>query len=231
MSKDTSAQGSSFRPVFGCLLAAVIYSAALFIIKGSLNVAQWVLYVFTLLSFLLLMLHLVSKGGKKHAAVDAAAGMVAKLYFGLQFMLGGILGMCFDNLSKTVALIGCTLLLMVYLAVAIVAGTTKQSHSVQEKNSREGLNKLRFWESDLLGMAEKQTDFELRKALKDLAEEVHYSDAVSLPGLKEIEMSIERSIALLRLEMSDGASDVHPAIQNISSLMKERNRLAAILKQ
>lgn len=226
MKNNTNARGG-----LGCLLAAAVYSAAVFFLKGSLNAAQWIFYIFTLAAFLLLAIRTFAKGSKKNAAMDAVSGMVAKFYFALQFVLGGVIGMCFDKLSASVALIGCAVLLAAYLIFAIGAGSARNGQSAQERNNREGVSKLRFWENDLLGMAEQHGNPEIKKLLMELAEEAHYSDPANLPGLADLEEGISRNIALLRMEMSNDLADIRPGIETLRRQLKERNRMADIMKK
>ena len=83
----------------------------------------------------------------------------------------------------------------------------------------------------LQGMMEEAANPELKKALKDLAEAIHYSDVVSLPGLADVDARIAQNVAILQDELTDENADPLARIETLRRLLKERDRTAAILKR
>ena len=90
---------------------------------------------------------------------------------------------------------------------------------------------MRLLESDILGMSEEQTDEDKKKALKVLAEEIHFSGVATFPALADVEGRIAQNVAILQDELTDETADVYARIDTIRRLLKERNRTAAILKR
>ena len=80
-------------------------------------------------------------------------------------------------------------------------------------------------------MMEETTNPDVKKALKDLTEAIHYSDVVSLPGLADVEGRIAQNIAILQDELTDESADPLARIETLRRLVKERDRTAAILKR
>ena len=78
---------------------------------------------------------------------------------------------------------------------------------------------------------EETTNPEVKKALKDLAEAIHFSDVVSLPGLADVEGRIAQNVAILQDELTDETADPLARIETLRRLLKERDRTAAILKR
>ena len=214
------------------LFMAAVYSAILFLIKTTFDISAWMLYGFTMVAFLLITIQSVAASRKSSSIVmDTALGIVTLIYFGLQFIFGGIICMCFSDLPMTVVLVCEIILLAAYLVIAFIMYGA-QSHSVaQDHNDQNAVRKMRLLESDILGMAEEQTDADKRKALKALAEEIHFSDVATYPALADVEGRIAQNVATLQEELTDEDADVYARIEAIRRLLKERNRTAAILKR
>ena len=211
---------------------AAVYSIILFLVKSRFDTASWVLYGATMIAFLLVGLQAVAatRGGSG-IAMDTALGVVTAICFGLQFVVGGVVCMCFHGLPTIPVIIGEAVLLAACLFVAFVMYGAQSGNAAQDHNDQKAVQKMRLLESDVQGMAEEAADPRVKKALKDLAEAIHYSDVASLPGLADVEGRIARNVAALQDELSDGRADPLPRIETLRRLLKERDRTAAILKR
>lgn len=213
-------------------LVAAVYNAILFLTKSTFDTAAWILYGFTMAAFLLMGIQTVSASGKSSSIVtDTALGQVTHVYFGLQFLFGGIICMCFSGLSTTAVMVSEIILLAAYLLIAFAVYAAQSHSAAQDHNDQAAVRKMRLLENDILRMAEEQTDAGKRKALEGLAEEIHYSDVVVSPALQDVEDSIAHNVAALQMELHDAKADVYERIEVIQRLLKERNRLAAITKR
>lgn len=211
---------------------AAIYSVILFWVKPSFDIAAWVLYGATMIAFLLMGIQAIaaSRGGPA-IALDAALGIVTAIYFGLQLIFGGIVCMCFADVPLTPVIVCEILLLAAYLLVVFLVYAAQSSSAAQTHNDRKAVQKLRLLESDVQGMMEDATRPEIRQALKDLAEAIHFSDAASLPGLADVEGRIAQNVAVLQEELTDEGANPLARIEKIRQLLRERDRTAAILKR
>lgn len=213
-------------------LIAAVYSIILFLLKTSFDLSAWVLYGATMVAFLLVGIQAIASARAGSGIVmDVSLGIVTAVYFGLQLVFGGIICMSFSDLPLTPVIVCEIILLAAFLVVAFLIYAAQSSNAAQEQNDRKAVQKIRLLESDIQGMMEEATDSNVKKALKGLAEEVHFSDIASLPGLDDVESRIAQNVAILQDELTDETADTLARIEKISRLLKERNRTAAILKR
>ena len=206
---------------------AVIYSLILFLLKPSFD-----MYAATMIAFLLVGAQAIASARSGAGIVtDAALGIVTSVYFGLQLILGGIICMFFSDIPLTPVLVLEVILLAAYLVIAFLMFAAQSGSNAQDQNDQKTVQKMRLLESDVQGMMEEAANPELKKALKDLAEAIHYSDVVSLPGLADVDARIAQNVAILQDELTDENADPLARIETLRRLLKERDRTAAILKR
>lgn len=211
---------------------AVVYSIVLFLLKPNLDLTAWVLYGSTMVAFLLVGLQTVAAAKSGSGIImDTTLGIVTAIYFGLQLIFGGIICMSFSNVPLMPVVVGEIILLAAYLIIAFRIYGAQSSNLAQDYNDQKTVQKMRLLESDVLGMMEETGNPEIKKALQDLAEAIHYSDVVSLPGLTDVEGRIAQNVATLQDELTDENADPLARIETIRRLLKERDRTAAILKR
>ena len=211
---------------------AAVYSVILFLVKPTFDITAWVLYGATMVAFLLVGIQMIASSRSGSAIViDTSLGIVTAIYFGLQLIFGGIVCMCFNDVPLTPVIVCEIILLAAYLVIAFLMYAAQSSNAAQDHNDRQAVQKMRLLESDIQGMMEESTNPDVKKALKDLAEAIHYSDVVSLPGLADVEGRIAQNVAVLQDELTDDGADPLARIEKIRRLLKERDRTAAILKR
>lgn len=143
------------------LFMAAIYSAIVFLVRITFDISAWLLYGFTMVAFLLITIQLVAASRKSSSIVmDTALSIVTLIYFGLQFIFGGIIGMCFGALPVTAVLVCEMVLLAGYLVIAFVVYGAQSHSAAQDQNDQNAVRKMRVLESDTIGMAEDPTDAE-----------------------------------------------------------------------
>lgn len=214
------------------LFMAAVYSVILFLVKTTFDISAWMLYGFTMVAFLLITIQSVAASRKSSSIVmDTALGFVTLIYFGLQFVFGGMICMCFSDLPMTAVLVCEIIILAAYLVIAFIMYGAQSHSTAQDQNDQNAVRKMRLLENDILDMAEEQTDAAKKQALKALAEEVHFSDVATYPTLADVEGRIAQNVAILQDELTDESADVYARIEAIRRLLKERNRTAAILKR
>lgn len=211
---------------------AAIYSVILFLVKPNFDIAAWVLYGATMVAFLLMGIQAIASSRNRSGVVmDTALGFITAIYFCLQVIFGGIICMCFSDIPLTPVIVCEIILLGAYLVIAFLMYAAQSSSAAQDINDRKTVQKMRLLESDIRGMMEEATSAEIKKALGELADAVHFSDVVSLPGLTDVEGRIARNIALLQEELTDPNADPLARIETLRRLLRERDRTAAILKR
>ena len=211
---------------------AAVYSVILFLVKPQFDITAWVLYGATMVAFLLVGIQAIASSRSNSGVImDTTLGIVTAIYFGLQLIFGGIVCMCFNDVPLTPVIVCEIILLASYLVIAFLMYAAQSSNSAQDHNDQQAVQKMRLLESDVQGMMEEAINPDVKKALKDLAEAIHYSDVVSLPGLADVEGRIAQNIAVLQDELTDDGADPLARIDKIRRLLKERDRTAAILKR
>ncbi len=211
---------------------AAVYSVILFLLKSHFDIAAWVLYGATMIAFLLVGIQAIaSVRTSSTVIVDTALGIVTIIYFGVQLIFGGIVCMSFSDVPLTPVIVCEIIILATYLVFAFVMYAAQSNNAAQDHNDQKTVQKMRLLESDVQGMMEEASDSEVKKALRELAEAIHYSDVVSLPGLADVEGRIAQNIAILQDELTDDAADPLARIETLRRLLKERDRTAAILKR
>lgn len=211
---------------------AAVYSVVLFLIKPNFDMTAWVIYGATMVAFLLVGIQIIASARTGSGVImDTALGIVTAIYFGLQLIFGGIVCMSFSDVPFTPVLVCEIIVLAAYLVIAFLMYAAQSSNAAQDHNGQKTVQKMRLLESDIQGMMEETTNPEVKKALKDLAEAIHFSDVVSLPGLADVEERIAQNVAILQDELTDENADPLARIETLRRLLKERDRTAAILKR
>jgi hypothetical protein len=211
---------------------AAVYSVVLFLLKPSFDITAWVLYGATMVAFLLVSIQAIASVRTGSGVImDTTLGIVTAIYFGLQLIFGGIVCLSFSDVPLTPVIVCEIILLAVYLIIAFMMYAAQSSSAAQDHNDQKTVQKMRLLESDIQGMIEETKNPEVKRALKDLAESIHYSDVVSLPGLADVEGRIAQNVAVLQDELTDENADPLARIETLRRLLKERDRTAAILKR
>ena len=214
------------------LFLAAVYSVILFLVKPYFNVAAWVLYSATMIAFLLVGIQVIAFVRKGSGVImDTALGIVTAIYFVLQLIFGGIVCMSFNGIPLTAVIVGELIVLAAYLTVAFLMYAAQSNSAAQDYNDRKTVQKMLLLEHDILSMMEETTNLEVKTALKDLAEAFHFSDTVLLSDFAEVEGRIAQNVAILRTELVDENADPLARIETLHQLLKERDRVAAILKR
>ncbi len=211
---------------------AAVYSVIIFLVKPHLDLTSWVLYTATMIAFLLVGLQMIAAArGGSSVIMETALGIVTAIYFFLQLIFGGIVCMSVKDVPTTPVIVGEIILLAVYLMIAFLMYAAQSSNAAQDYNDKKTVQKMRLLENDVQGMIEAAEDPSVKKALTELAEAIHYSDVVSLPGLADVENRIAQNLAALQEELTDGDTDPLSRIDTLRRLLRERDRTAAILKR
>lgn len=214
------------------VVIAAVYSAVVFLTKSTWSMSAWILYGFTMAAFLLTAIQCVAVARSSSGFVlDTALGVITLIYFVLQFVFGGIICMSFLDLPMVLVIVCEIILLAAYLVTVFTVYAAQSHNSSQNHNDQNAVQKMRLLERDILNMADQVTTAELKQALQKLAEDIHYSDVASFPGLADVEGRIAQNVAILQKELMDESFKSFTRIETIRQLIRERNQTAAILKR
>ena len=214
------------------LLTAAVYSVVLFLVKSKFDQSSWFLYGFTIVAFAFLFVETSPSAHRdKSIIMDTALRAITLVYFLLQFIGGGIICMRFSGLPFAAVLVGEAILFTAYLVFAFLIFGPQRNIAIQDQNDRGAIRKHHMRETEVRAMAEKQSKADVRTALEQLAEELHYSEICLLPELTFIEDKIDRDLLSLKDELANEDINVLERIETIRLLVKERNQKAILLKQ
>ncbi|MBQ7851008.1 MAG: hypothetical protein IJ343_14885 [Clostridia bacterium] len=219
--------------VTAVVLAAIVYTVVLRLVKPVMDTSAWILYGFTLGAFVLLAIQLGASVRQGSGAIlDTALGMIAGVYWALQFVFGGVVCMAFTGLAETPVLIAECVLLALYLGLSLMVNMaqTRNGSAPVDHRKESAILRTKLLERDVQILAEQQTDPALRRALTELAEQVHFSDATSMPELLDVDSRIEQTLAQLRMDLADPAADALATVRALSVLVKERDMTVTAFK-
>lgn len=228
-----SQKQSGFWGAITVLFAAAIYSAAVFLLKPSMDTSSWILYGATMLAFALLAVQGVTDGGSgMEVVLNVLTRPVAIVYFVGQLVVGGIICMSMNGLPPTPVAVVELIWLALYLVIQLVTGGWQSRADAQDAAAREAVRTLRVMENDVLSLADAQQDPAVKAALNSLAEEIHFSDAVSLPALESTDTALMAGIGRLGDQLRAGeTAQALEAISRLQREVKDRNRAAAMLRR
>lgn len=203
------------------LFIAAIYSAILFLVKPVFDAAAWVLYGSTMVAFLLTAVQMSSTSRTSSAIVmGSVLGIITAIYFGLQLLFGGIICMSFIDVPVTPVVICEIILLAAYLGITFFMYAVQSNSAAQDHDAQDAVYKMRSLENDIRTLMDEQNDPTVKQALKSLAEDIHYGNVTSLPGLADVEDRIVRNVATLRAELKDENADPIARIETLRRLIK-----------
>lgn len=215
----------------GVLLVMTAFSAVLFLVKKSFCTADWVLYGGTMLALFLLGLRLLEFSKKSTQVVyDPLLDSTGAVFAGVHLIIGAVC-LCFLALPLIPVIIFEIVFYLIYMVVMSVFLSARSNDSKNRRAVSDSMTKLRLLEQDILSMADSEKNPERKQALEKLAEAAHFSDVSTHPGLSDVDARISENIARLQADLAAQDADPMERIHILTTLFKERNRTAAILRQ
>lgn len=215
-----------------CATVAVIalaYSIVVFIAKDSFNATAWILYSFTMLSFLSLFVHFFMRRNNSSTEIyDVTLLYVTLGYVATQLILGGIICMSIPSIPVVPALVAEIILLVLYIVVIFIINAHSQGKTNKEE---ETLKNEKLFGAKLIVLEAFVQDGPLKDAIHSIVEQQKYGYAALSPEVESLQNKIEATVELL--EESINENDEESAlkyVQKISLLLKERelkNRIYA----
>ena len=213
-------------------LAVAAYSVILFNVKHVLEVAHWIAYGFTLLSFLLLFLETFIPEGKykRYPMFGMAVSKVSATYFAVQFFFGGVLAMIVPNPPVLAVLIPEIVVLLAYLAATLAVVMAKGIIAAQDDRAGD---KTRYLQSLLVSLErlENAIPAEARPQFEALREDLRFSDPMSHDALAPLEERIHMKVYALCDAVDDKRLEgLGEQIESLRALVRERNGRCRMLK-
>ena len=217
-------------------IALVLYNLIVFMIPFERESAVfWLSYAFTMLAFGVLAVA-VYNGFLKNPTAKSTFYTFPMVRIGLNYaaiqLIAGILVMAVGQwlawwLVTLVYAIGLGVTVVMLISVdATVEQIKTMDGQLQARTSR-----MRALQSKVIHMESQCADADAAKAVKNLAEELRYSDPVSGPAVAEAENELSAVIDALQETVADGeAAVIVQLCGKASALLAERNRLCKLSK-
>jgi len=216
------------------VILLIVYNMLVFLIFNDFTNVFWISYCFTMLAFFVQFGALYLSVFKKADVETVFFGMPLasfSIYYLIAQICVGTIFMIFQRIGTTTPIIIQTLILAIFLVVAIIAIMARDS--VQEINDQIK-TKVVTHKSKVVGvdmLLESCTDVELKAKLRNLSETIKYSDPMSNEAVADVEFRIQQKVSELRIYCENGEyEEAKKTCQALEMLYVERNKVLLISK-
>lgn len=218
----------------GIILFGALYSFVLFTLKKDLSLSEWIVYGFTILAFLILIVFVCVRLGdtKEYAVFDIPQFGLTLVYFGVQFIFGGILAMIFPLPDEYRTLLIETVVLAAFIIISILFQSKLKTVRHLDDIDYHDVSHIREMTAMANTIAKMLKDPELILKASQMADAFRYTDPVHISETKGIEERIENNLKILREDIeTDEMDHVAARIDKILLMIEERAGIIAYLKK
>lgn len=215
------------------LAIGIAYTVILMLIKPDFDISRWTLFAFTLMSLVLLIIQLAFGDGgiKAYPQFDYINTTVAVYYALFQFVVGGVLLMCFGGLPFVPVICVEAVVLTAYLVYTFILSAVTSHADSQDRASDAALTNQRKLISDLELMAAEQPEGEIKRRLISAAREIRFQDVLTPPELVALNKSVRRCVADLQTALVGDDGEAEALIDRLDALLSERKQKSRALKR
>lgn len=212
--------------ILGILFA--LLSVIVFALPTKKTATFWIAYGFTVIAFAVQIAIWKKSLGRQSTLKSKFLGF-PMIHIGIVYLTVQIIAFAVfaavPALPIWSATVTCAIILGIS-AVCMIAGEAGRNEIARvDAKVQERVSFIKGLQVDVELLADGQTDAEIKTALKQLAEKIRYSDPMSNEALAEIENALSAKITELKT-----AADQMAVIQELNSLLAERNKKVKILK-
>ena len=205
-----------------------LFNVIAFVIPTEKTATFRVAYAFTALAFAAQIPLWKIAFGKKDTLKSKFLGIpvihVGFTYLTVQLIAFAVF-MCLPKLPAWLSVVVCSIILAVSALSAIAGQAGANEINRIEEKIKVKRAFIQFLQVDIEMLAESEADAEMKAALVKLAEKVRFSDPMSHEMLGELESRISAKVDEMKT-----ASDKKALIEEVSTLLTERNKKCKILK-
>jgi hypothetical protein len=214
-------------------ITVAVFNAVVFVMPFVRGGGFWTGYGFSMLAMLLAAgvgLYAFNRDGLQSKFYGTPLILVVWRYFIIQ-IIAGLLEMYFTQIPFQYGIAVNAILLGACLIGLLTVEAGKDEIVRIDEKIKQKVFYIKSLQVDVEGLTGKATDEAAKKALKDLAETIRYSDPMSSPQLAAIENKIETKATALADAIEKANGDASKALCNeLQQLFAERNRKCKILK-
>ncbi len=206
----------------------VLISVIVFVIPTEKTATFWIAYVFTAVAFVSQIAIWKTALEKEDTLKSKFLGLPV-VHIGIVYLIIQIAALAVFTAVPTLpnwsAIVVCAIILGIS-AVCMIAGEAGRNEIERiEAKVQKKVFFIKELQADVELLADAETDTDTKAALHQLAEKIRFSDPMSNDALAEIEKAITEKITELK-----NISEKMAVIQELNSLLAERNKKARILK-
>jgi hypothetical protein len=213
-------------------IVVAVFNVVVFLLPFTKGGSFWTGYGFSMLAFLLTAgvgLYAFDREGLKSKFYGVPLVILVLWYFAAQMVLG-LIEMALPVIPFQYGIIVNTILLGACLVGLIAVEAAKDEIVRIDEKVKEKVFFIKSLQIDVEGLAGRAPD-DTKKALKDLAETIRYSDPMSSPQLAAIENKIETKVAVLTEAVDNADGNATKTLcDELQQLFGERNRKCKLLK-
>lgn len=214
--------------IIAIVITFIIFNVLAFVIPSDFTSSFWISYVFSILAFALVLL-IVSFSNKLESINKGIFPYSLLYYTGVYVIIDLIIFLLTKFISEFPAWLSIVLnvlLLGIYGYLFISVYLVSKNSNTLKKEIGKKVFYLKDLQTDIEIIATKEEDKEVKQKLDKLAENLKYSDPMSNENLQELELKIKDKVDELKK-----SSNKLKVIEEIQSLLEERNKKSKILKE
>ena len=203
-----------------------------FVIPFNRTATYWIGYGFTMVAILVsfAVSFYAFRGDLKSKFYGFPLVYLAWGYLALQTILG-LLFMALSMLPYQVSLIISVLLLGAYLIGMMATDITQEYAESVEKKVKEKTFFVKYLQLDIAEILSGVTNEGVASAIRELADDIKYSDPMSAEQLSDIEARISEKMSVLRDSVNeDNNEEAISQALSIRKLIAQRNQRCKLLK-
>ena len=205
-----------------------LFNVIAFVVPTDKTATFWAAYAFSVVAFAVQIPLWKIALGKKDTLKSKFLGIpvvhVGVTYLIIQLIAFAVFMIC-PKLPAWASAVACAVILAVFALCAIAGKAGANEINRVEEKIKVKRAFIQFLQTDIEILAETETDAETKAALKKLAEKVRFSDPMSHEMLGELESRITAKVEEMKT-----AADKKGVIEEVSTLLAERNKKCKILK-
>lgn len=206
----------------------VLISVIVFAIPTETTATFWIAYIFTVIAFVVQIAIWKQAFGKEDTLKSKFFGLPV-VHIGIVYLIIQVVALAVFTAVPTLpawsAIVACAVILGVSAVCMIVGEVGRNEIERVETKVQRKVSFIKELQSDVELLADAETGTDTKTALQQLAEKIRFSDPMSNDALAEIEKAITEKVSEIK-----STSDKIAVIQELNSLLTERNKKAKILK-
>ena len=219
------------RSLKGYVILAILFvlvSVIAFAVPSAKTAAFWISYAFTVIAFAAQIIIWKAALGRTESLKSKFLGLPV-VHIGIVYLVVQIIAFAvflfIPALPIWSAVVTCVVIAGISAACMIASDVGRSEIERVSAKVREKAFYIKQLQVDVELLADAETDTATKSALTQLAEKIRYSDPMSDEQIVDIEERITEKIAELK-----ASADKAKIINEINSLLDERNRKCKILK-